>query len=82
MKKWKLREIRCPVCFKQFATLSERRVFCSAKCRRRFWNRVSVARRFANPERKRKSLERLYAWKEARRKPKEEKVGWLDITII
>jgi hypothetical protein len=33
----------------------------------------------ANPDLKQKSLERLLAWKEAHRKPKE---GWLEITII
>jgi protein-arginine kinase activator protein McsA len=77
--KWKVREVTCPVCFKRFATLSERRKFCSAQCRKRFWNRVSVARRFADPKRKQKSLERLLAWKEAHKKPKEV---FFDITII
>jgi endogenous inhibitor of DNA gyrase (YacG/DUF329 family) len=77
--KLKIREVICPVCFKRFATPSERRVFCSAQCRKRYYGWLSRKRRFADPTRKQKSLESLYAWKETHRKPKE---GWLEITII
>jgi ferric-dicitrate binding protein FerR (iron transport regulator) len=38
--------------------------------------------RISDPEVKERELLRLKAWKEAHRKPKQEKVGWLEITII
>jgi protein-arginine kinase activator protein McsA len=80
--KVEFRQVTCPVCFTKFVTASKKRKFCSNQCYRRYWSRASMARRLADPERKRKSLERLLAWKEAHRKPKQEKEGWLEITII
>jgi hypothetical protein len=39
-------------------------------------------RRISDPEVKERELLRLKMWKEAHRKPSEEKVGLVDITII
>jgi hypothetical protein len=78
----KFEEKTCPVCFRKFTTGSPKRVFCSAKCRRRYWGLISRERRNADPIRRQRSLETLLAWKEAHRKPKQERVGWLEITII
>ena len=76
---FQFKQVRCPVCFTVFTTASEKRKFCSAACRKRYYGNLSRARMKANPDLKQKSLERLLAWKEAHRKPKE---GWLEITII
>jgi hypothetical protein len=39
-------------------------------------------RRFRDPAKKAASLAKLKEWKEAHKKSKEEKYGWLEITII
>jgi endogenous inhibitor of DNA gyrase (YacG/DUF329 family) len=76
------RQVTCPICFTKFVTGSQRRVFCSRKCYRKYYSRRSWERYIADPEVKERELLRLKAWKEAHRKPKQEKVGWFDITII
>jgi hypothetical protein len=81
--KLEFRQIRCPVCFSHFVTASsKRRVFCSAKCRRRYRRLIWRARHFSDPAKKAASLAKLQAWKEARRREKQPKEGWLEITII
>jgi hypothetical protein len=77
-----IRQLTCPICFTKFVTVSDKRKFCSANCRKRYWLLRLKLKRNADPVYKQKSLERLLAWKEAHRKPKQEKVGWLEITII
>jgi hypothetical protein len=74
----KFKEVTCPVCFRKFTTGSPKRKYC----RKRYWGLISRIKRNADPIRKQRSLENLLAWKEAHRKPKQEKVGWLEITII
>jgi predicted nucleic acid-binding Zn ribbon protein len=63
----------CPVCQTEFTTASDKRRFCSRKCRERYWAKVSNKRLLADPIRKQKSLERLFAWKEAHGKRKQAK---------
>ena len=76
------KEVTCPVCFRKFITGSPKRRFCCADCRKRYWSLITRERRNDDPIRRQRSLETLLAWKEAHKKPKEEKVGWLEITII
>jgi hypothetical protein len=76
------REVTCPVCFKKFITGSPKRKFCSADCRKRYWGLISRERRNADPIRRQRSLETLFAWKEAHRKPKQENYDRIDIIII
>jgi protein-arginine kinase activator protein McsA len=66
-------QVLCPVCGNTFTTASDKRRFCSANCRKRYWSKASNKRLLADPERKRKSLERLYAWKEAHKNRKQAK---------
>jgi len=77
--KFEVRVVTCPICGKQFTTVSQKRKFCSAQCRRKYWNKRTQVRRMSDPVLKEKSLQRLLAWKEANRKPKE---GFLEITIL
>jgi hypothetical protein len=66
----KFRQVTCPVCQTKFTTASERRRFCSRKCREQYWSAASKEKLLADPERKRKSLQRLFAWKEAHKNRK------------
>ena len=77
-----VRQVTCPICFAKFTTLSKHRRFCSPRCRTRYHTRLSWLRKISDPEVKEKQLLRLKAWKEAHKKPKQEKYGWLEITII
>jgi protein-arginine kinase activator protein McsA len=79
---FQVRQVTCPACFAKFTTLSKHRRFCSPKCRIRYHTRLSWLRRISNPEVKEQELLRLKAWKEAHRKPKQENLGLVDITII
>jgi len=79
---FEIRQVTCPVCFRKFATPSPKRRFCSADCRNRFWRWRARLRHYADPAKRAKSLERLFAWKETHKRPKQEKYGWLEITII
>jgi endogenous inhibitor of DNA gyrase (YacG/DUF329 family) len=76
---FEIRQVTCPICQKQFATVSQKRRFCSAQCRRRYWNKRTQVKRMSDEAYKQKALQRLQAWKEAHKKPKE---GYLEITII
>jgi uncharacterized Zn finger protein (UPF0148 family) len=81
--KFEIREVTCPICGKQFTTVSQKRRFCSAQCRRRYWNKHTQVRRMSDPTLKQKSLQNLLAWVEAKKKQKKEQnEGWLEITII
>jgi hypothetical protein len=60
--------------------MSDKRKFCSAKCRKRYWVLRVRARRMADPVYKQQSLEKLLAWKKTHKTPKKE--AWLEITII
>jgi len=77
---FEIRQVTCPVCQKRFTTLSQKRRFCSAECRRQYWNKRTQFRRMTDPTLKQQSLQRLLAWKETQKKQKQE--GWLEITII
>jgi len=77
-----IRVVTCPMCFAKFVTGSQRRVFCSRKCYAKYYSRRSWERHIADPAVKERELLRLKAWKEAHRKPSEEKFGLVDITII
>jgi protein-arginine kinase activator protein McsA len=77
-----VRQVTCPACFAKFNTLSKRRKFCSPKCRARYHTRLSWLRRISDPAVKERELLRLKAWKETHRKSSQERVGWVDITII
>ena len=79
---FEIRQVTCPVCFGKFSTPSERRRFCSAECRKRYWRWRVKFKRYKDPAKKQKSLERLFAWKEAHRRERQPKEGWLEITII
>jgi endogenous inhibitor of DNA gyrase (YacG/DUF329 family) len=72
----------CPTCFTKFVTGSQRRVFCSRKCYAKYYSRRAWERHIADPAVKERELLRLKAWKEAHRKPKQERADWYDITII
>jgi predicted nucleic acid-binding Zn ribbon protein len=65
---FEIRHVTCPMCQRQIVTVSEKRRFCSAECRKRYWNRRTQVRRMTNPVLKQKSLERLLAWLEAHKK--------------
>ena len=69
--KFEIREVTCPICQKRFTTISQKRRFCSAECRRRYWNKRTQVRRISDPILKEKSLQRLLAWLEAKKKEKE-----------
>jgi endogenous inhibitor of DNA gyrase (YacG/DUF329 family) len=77
-----MRQVTCPVCLRRFTTASEKRVFCSAQCRKLFHSRKSWRKRISDPKVKEQELQRLLAWKAAHRKQNEENAGWLEITII
>jgi predicted nucleic acid-binding Zn ribbon protein len=74
--KFEVREVTCPICGKRLTTVSQKRRFCSAECRRRYWNKHTQVRRMSNPVLKEKSLQHLFAYLEAKKKQKEgDKVG-------
>jgi endogenous inhibitor of DNA gyrase (YacG/DUF329 family) len=77
--KFEIRQVTCPICQRQFVTVSQKRRFCSAQCRRKYWNKHTQVKRMSDPAYKQKALEQLAARKEAKKKQKE---GWLEITII
>ncbi len=78
--KFEIREVICPICQKRFTTVSQKRRFCSAQCRRKYWNKRTQVRRMSDPVLKQKSLERLLAWKAAHENKAKE--GLLEVTIL
>jgi uncharacterized Zn finger protein (UPF0148 family) len=74
--KFEVRQVTCPICQKQFTTVSQKRRFCSAQCRRKYWNKHTQVRRMSDPTLKQKSLQHLLAYLEAKKKQKEcDRVG-------
>ena len=62
---------QCLRCGKFFLG-SEKRKFCSKQCRNRFHNRLYIIKRMQrDAEFKQRSLARLYAWKERRKRERE-----------
>ena len=70
---FKVRQLTCPMCFSKFVTASNKRKFCSAKCRKRY--------RALGEWQTQRSLEKLLTWKKSNKTPKKEE-GWPEITII
>ena len=67
----KFRQVTCPVCQTKFTTASQKRRFCSRKCRVKYGSAALREKLLADPAKKRQSLERLMAWKEAHKKRKQ-----------
>jgi uncharacterized Zn finger protein (UPF0148 family) len=74
--KFEIREVTCPICQRKFTTVSQKRRFCSAQCRRKYWNKRTQVRRMSDPILKQKSLQHLLAYLEAKKTQKErDRVG-------
>jgi len=71
MLEWK----QCLLCGKRFLG-SVKRKYCSKECREKYRNRLKVYRRMMrDPQFKQRSLARLLAWKEKKKREKEAQVS-------